>query len=227
MIKEMIKKDKVIISNFFSYLGSKITLDNRFSTTVKELTQIKEEKEELKTQLEKEKSELRHSYEAEITRLEKEMAEIHKGYEAEIARLEREIEEGRNQLNIILSQLSERLSNIESSLSWRLILRYRRIRDRLLPESTRRREFYRLFLVGSVVLFKEGPGEFFRKAISHIRSKRRTKQKNNRSVTVIPEVEWEPLSFPQFKEIEASIIIPVHNQSHYTYRCLQTILKKY
>ena len=268
----MSNRDRVLIADFFSYLGSRMTLESRINQTVKDLSQAEEtltnqakETEEITNRLEREKLEISQGYEAEIKRIEEDKNEIHRGYGAEIKRMEEgknEIQRGygaeitrldneiknfqqeisdfrgenarlsqdilalekeKEHLENVSAQFMARMHEIQSSFAWYLILRFRRLIGKLLPENTRRRRLYHLFVRALSILLVEGPKSLGRKIVSRMQVKR--KRKESLDFTTSPLREWHPLSFPLFDEIEVTIIIPVHNQSRYTFNCLESILK--
>ncbi len=191
------------------------------------------------------------NFEAELSKREKEYAaekdEIRRGYEAERNRIEREtkdlqlkaahfktesdrfredltrLKEEKSELEAVVVRKRERLCEIETSLTWRLITRYRRLVERWLPQNTRGRRFYRLCVLAPVVLFKEGPVAFFRRIAARIPIGKRVGQ--GEASGSRPGRGWQALCFPQFDEREVTIIIPVHNQCTHTFRCLESILK--
>ena len=102
----MSNRDRVVISNFFSYLGSRIALDTRINRTVKDLSQAKETIahqaktiEENTNQREEEKLKISQGYEAKIRQIEEEKAEISQGYGAELTRLNNEINNFQQEIN--------------------------------------------------------------------------------------------------------------------------------
>lgn len=196
--------------------------------------------------IEEEKTEIHREYEARIGQIEEERAEVHRGYEAEKDRFRKQIKglqleaghfkdesgrlcdeltklkQGKSELEGVLGRQGEQLHEIESSLIWRLITRYRRIVERWLPKNTRRRRLYHLCLLAPIVLFKEGPMAFFRKIAARIPII------NKLGLGTTSGIQqgkgWYPLSFPHFDERDVTIIIPVYNQCDYTFRCLESIL---
>jgi len=124
---------------------------------------------------------------------------------------------------LTLENVAAQVHEIQSSFAWYLILRFRRIREKLLPENTRRSRLYQLSLTALSISLAEGLKSLGRTIVSRLKSKR--KPKENHEITTLPEGKWHPLSFPLFDEIEVTIIIPVHNQNQHTFNCLQSILK--
>ncbi len=167
----------------------------------------------------------KEGYESQILNLEKEMETVHQGYQAEIDRMHQEIKKriraydaAKNDFNGLEAHaglLQQELDLVHGSLAWRLLNRYRRMLDRFLPENSRRRRLYRLSILAPVVLFREGPGAFFRKIAQRVPG-RREKQR--------PVVSFD-LEFPVQESVEISIVIPVYNKVDYTYRCLKSIIE--
>lgn len=185
---------------------------------------------------------LREAYEAEIRALQEERARMQHGYEKEITRVNGEIiglqleaDHARAEIDQLsrdvaalahtreqLLQKEARLAEIEGSLAWHLVLRCRAFRDRILPYNTRRRQAYQLGLQGLVVLMREGPVSFCRKARARLTSQSAVKK--SVALPALPKETWQPLMFPCFEHVEVSIVIPVFNQSRYTYNCLRSLL---
>lgn len=162
-----------------------------------------------------EKAEIRRIFEAEYARLNEYLTKLNEN-------LTKVIQE-KGELEGTVARQEQLLNEIQSSLAWRLVTRYRRIIERCLPQNTRRRRFYNLCLLAPVVLFKEGLLTFCRRIAARIpvlkkvvRGRRPVRQ---------PEKEWRPLSFPQLDKKDVTIIIPVYNQCEHTFTCLKSILE--
>ncbi|WP_321491625.1 glycosyltransferase [uncultured Desulfobacter sp.] len=168
----------------------------------------------------------KEGYETKILTLEKEIAQIHQGYQAEIDRMHQEIKKGIRAYDAVKNdfhgleahagRLQQELDLVHGSLAWRFLNRYRRMLDRFLPENSWRRRLYRLSILAPVVLFREGPGAFFRKIAQRVPGKRGKQQ---------PAVSFD-LEFPVQESVEISIVIPVYNKVDYSYRCLKSIIEK-
>ena len=218
------------------------------------IEQLEQEKNEISQgyeakieQLEQEKNEISQGYEAKIEQSEQEKNEIHRGYETNITRLESEIKDSQQELSdlrgdnarlsedllslekekehleSVSAQFMARVHEIQSSFAWHLILRFRRLVDKWLPEKSRRRRFYHLSVRALSILLVEGPRSLGRKIVT--RTGFRRKPRESLDLTTTPVKGWHPLSFPLFDQLEVTIIIPVLNQSLYTFRCLQSILE--
>jgi len=171
------------------------------------------------SRLEQEKVELENRLSQEVSRLEQEKVELENRLSQEVSRLEQE----KVEFSKLVAQHRRELDEIRNAISWRLITHYRRQVERWLPQHTRRRRFYRLCLLASIVLFKDGPAAFFRKVAARLPFGRRM----NGDVTVSgrPLEGWQPLTFPGFDRVKVSIVIPVYNQSLHTFKCLQSLLE--
>lgn len=155
-----------------------------------------------------------------------EKAEILRVCEVEQVRLNKNLirlRQEKGELEGTVVRQNQLLNEIQSSLAWRLVTRYRKIIERCLPQNTRRRRFYNLCFMAPVVLFTEGPLAFCRRIAARIpvlkkvvRGRRPVRQ---------PKKEWRSLSFPQFDKKDVTIIIPVYNQCEYTFTCLESILE--
>jgi glycosyltransferase involved in cell wall biosynthesis/2-polyprenyl-3-methyl-5-hydroxy-6-metoxy-1,4-benzoquinol methylase len=169
---------------------------------------------------EAEKAEIHRVYEAEKAEIhrvyEAEKAEIHRVYEAEQYRLNeyltRLIQE-KSELERTVARQEQLLNEIQSSLAWRLVTRYRRIIEWCFPTNTRRRRFYNLCLLAPVVLFKEGPLTFCRRIAVRIPVLKKVVQ--DRRPVRQPKKEWRPLSFPQFDKRERGFSKRVLVVDHY------------
>ena len=115
------------------------------------------------------------------------------------------------------------ITEIQTSLLWKIASFYRNIIEKILPQGTKRRKFYSLFNLGLKVLFKDGKKEFKNKTVKYIK---KSKSKNP-DLPDFPEFEknFHKLEFPVYENPEFSIIIPVYNKAIYTFNCLKSILK--
>lgn len=235
-------QERVLIRNYFSALGCRVALEGRVKAV-----------EARCTSLERDNRAVQEGYEAQIKLMEEEKAEIHRGYQKEVERLNHEymaldlelghvrgeydrvaqdharlvqelanLEQVKRQLDENLMQVGARLCEIESSLAWYMVVRLRSLRDRLLPYNTVRRRLFQSVLKALVVLYREGFRALCGKACSKFRSRRNMKE--SLAFPPLPKEPWRPLTFPRFDKVEVSIVIPVYNQSHYTFNCLQSIL---
>ncbi|MDL1964394.1 MAG: glycosyltransferase, partial [Deltaproteobacteria bacterium] len=187
-----------------------------------------------------EKAEIHKGYKAEIAKLEKEYEtendrpqEEIKGLQLEATHFKTEtvrlsedmtrVKQGKKALEGKIAYQWERLHEIETSLVWHLINRYRRLVERWLPQNTRRRRFYRLCVLAPVVLFREGHLAFCKKIAARLPGV----EKLGKGMDSEGQSgkTWHALSFPNFDEKDVSIIIPVYNQCEHTFRCLESILK--
>ena len=194
-----------------------------------EIARVEEEKAEVRLRLEEEKVEVRKGYEAQENRLQGEIKGLQleaAHFKAETVRLSEDltrVKQEKSELEGRIAGQWERLHEIETSLVWHLITRYRSIVDRWLPQNTPRRRFYRLCVLAPVVLFREGPLAFCKKIAARLPGMGKLGQ--GKGSEGHSGKTWHPLAFPQFDEKEVTIIIPVYNQCEHTFRCLESVLK--
>ena len=111
--------------------------------------------------------------------------------------------------------------------------------EEILPQGTKRREWYELVTAGIRTLINEGWESFWWKYRLYIKSKQIEKkdkrtlhQKENDILTALAKSKLKHflsqptfnLSFPHFKEPIVSIIILTFNKAYLTYQCLESIL---
>ncbi|ACN16079.1 hypothetical protein HRM2_29960 [Desulforapulum autotrophicum HRM2] len=202
--------------------------------------------------VEVEKDEIHGGYRVEIERL-KDEAEKHKAQQVadqehdrkEICRLQleagdlkrkesrlfqriKDFENKKNELLAGIERQTVELESIRSSFVWQLIQKYRTIIDRLMPQGTKRRRLYQLVSLSLVVLFRDGPVQFFKRVAIRIPHYKNTlfsyfHLTPNEDTSL--EDKWSPLEFPAFESIEVSIVIPVFNKCKYTFACLKSIVE--
>jgi len=195
----------------------------------KEIARLKGEKAEIHKGYKAEIAKLEKEYETENDRLQEEIKGLQleaTHFKTETVRLSEDmtrVKQGKKALEGKIAYQWERLHEIETSLVWHLINRYRRLVERWLPQNTRRRRFYRLCVLAPVVLFREGHLAFCKKIAARLPGV----EKLGKGMDSEGQSgkTWHALSFPNFDEKDVSIIIPVYNQCEHTFRCLESILK--
>ncbi len=174
----------------------------------------------------------------ETQRLEDEKCQIHQGYQEQMAIMESEKREIHHKVRKLIHTLKvtecqlhrsreelrelTRLYGDLKSVAWKILTRYRLFIERWLPENTRRRRFYQLTVLASVVLVKEGPVSLIKKITRRYMPGRKN-DPHARAVQKSREPA-SPLLFPRFDHTRVSIVIPVFNQWRYTYMCLTSLL---
>jgi len=132
------------------------------------------------------------------------------------------LNEDKNQLNNQLIALRFQIANIENSLAWSLIRKYRKIVETIFRPNTKAGKFYLLFINALKFLRKEGFYPFLKKSFNYIKKIKNSASSNKEEVNFTEKVT--PLTFQQYESPQVSIIIPVYNQSQHTFNCLKSIL---
>lgn len=132
-------------------------------------------------------------------------------------------EHERSRLEQMRNDYKSQLDEIQRSMAWRILTKYRLFLFRLFPDGSRRYHYYRSTMRSLELLYKEGIVAFVRT----IRSKLPFKKKMEEKVLLSPETSpsFQPLIFPEHETPLVSIVIPVFNQVHYTYHCLVSVLQ--
>ncbi|MDO8726222.1 MAG: sulfatase-like hydrolase/transferase [Candidatus Methanoperedens sp.] len=130
-----------------------------------------------------------------------------------------------------IKELNNVLQSIQQSMVWRATMFFNnRIIDKLLPQETGRRKTYDLALKSFKILITEGAGSLWRN-YKQRRDMNQHLQQHIKKINKFPSAALEnwngkQMIFPVPSENpDVSIIIPVHNNSKYTYNCLNSILK--
>jgi hypothetical protein len=157
-----------------------------------------------------------------------------------IAQLERTIAHCNGQLTAQLSKLGHHervIEEINSSNAWKLAEGVSQLGRRVVPAGTLRRQLLLQILRQLNVLaqllnrgYRSGEGRSFLESSNRALIEMGGRLKNvNRPVASAPrDVNRPPPEFPRFPEFEqvlASIIIPVHNRGDETVACLRSILQ--
>ncbi|MFH0729723.1 MAG: glycosyltransferase [Pseudomonadota bacterium] len=176
----------------------------------------------------REATEIHAGYQSRVAALAEEIKEIHHGYRKELDRRDRVWKEKLNRKEKHIqtlvdreTQLGNTLDEIYRSRAWQLLAGYRRTIDTYLPPNTRRRRLYHLSVLAPIVLWNEGLASFFNKIGRRLFFFRKKAPVESPMVEETPF--REPIGFPAFQSIQVSIIIPVYNHYHHTYRCLRSL----
>lgn len=138
-----------------------------------------------------------------------------------------------------LLQPERELNNILNSWEWRLVVRWRKVRDTIFPRNSKRRLVARMFQLGirhpSTVL-RQASWSNIKKLNKKLATERPSiieatlhHQVTERSNLVQAQVvlfrtnEHEKIELPQCTQPMVSIVIPVYNKWEYTYSCLEAI----
>ncbi|MBW1973620.1 MAG: glycosyltransferase, partial [Deltaproteobacteria bacterium] len=134
-----------------------------------------------------------------------------------------------------IRNLESTLSSIKSSIAWRLLTRYRRLKEKILPLGTRRRHVYDLGLFSLRIIINEGWRSFwlkFKRALSKKVLFFKVKEpykiwilKNEPKKEKLEEYKKESFSFKYRPKI--SIIIPVWNtDKKWLRKCMESVLNQ-
>ncbi|MFY0518394.1 glycosyltransferase [Lysinibacillus sp. UGB7] len=143
-------------------------------------------------------------------------------------------------VNETLKEKERLLNNIFESDGWQLLLKYYKLRDKVLPSDGKMRFFLKVFKKIIVdrnvkMINKENMKKFFyyykNQNLSMLENRVDNYiERNTNGSSTLPLAietitqEYEKLSFERFNTPKVSIIIPVYNQWNYTYTCLKSIL---
>lgn len=117
---------------------------------------------------------------------------------------------------------------------WRVYKKYQETIEQLLPEGTFPRRVLRQLkqllnqiMSGGIGLLIRQVGEKVRgqKNAEHVSEATAATVSSQAAVKNEVKPSWEPLSFPAAEHPTTSIIIPVFNNWHFTYKCLQSVHK--
>ena len=146
-----------------------------------------------------------------------------------------------NEANETISRKDGELNQIKSSRGYRMLKRWYKFRDWMLPKGSKRRLFVKAGLYAirhPVITWKailRGKGkDFFRAAktnpdaaFSKVENYHQKMEEKGdlTNLVLYKEKEFTPFSFPECEQPLVSIIIPVYNQFFYTYNCLKAVLE--
>ena len=118
-------------------------------------------------------------------------------------------------------QLKEVLQVISNSFGWQLTTKLHYWENKVLPKGSLIRRSYDLFWTAMKTLVFRGWTVF----VYESKSKLKEFRKNGKRPRLKKPSAFQPLTFKEVENPKVSIIIPVFNQSHYTYQCLKSILE--
>ncbi len=165
--------------------------------------------------------------EAQMTQKEAQFVQINSEKEAQIAQIKSVLQTREAQIR----ELNNVLQSIQQSMVWRATMFFNnRIIDKLLPQETGRRKTYDLALKSFKILITEGWGSLLQnyKQRRNLKMQLKQHEKEIKKLTIHALENWngKKIIFPIPSENpDVSIVIPVHNNSKYTYNCLNSILK--
>ncbi|KRE75408.1 glycosyltransferase [Paenibacillus sp. Soil750] len=157
----------------------------------------------------------------------------------EIQNKDQELKNKEGHINLLLES-DRSLEKIHRSTGWKLLTKYYRLRDKLIPKSSRRRLAAKL--VSKSIKEPRKMIKSFNKTnlkklryylntedVGNIESRidhymDRHKEVSQLKIKLVDSNEMkEKFTFPQFESPLVSIVIPVYNQWEYTYSCLKSI----
>ncbi|RJS76062.1 glycosyltransferase, partial [Methanophagales archaeon] len=170
---------------------------------------------------------------------------IFDNFRGHIQRLEGEIREiGMENLRI-----NTELNSIKSSVTWRTVMKWHSLVDKIMPQGTKRRRWYELGIIGLRMIVNEGWRSFWWKYKQHRSSKKHKEQIAKSTEEKILETAQDKteiseksetfmkykllhflsqpdikLSFPKFREPIVSIITLMFNKAEFSYQYLESIL---
>ncbi len=116
--------------------------------------------------------------------------------------------------------LKFQINEIENSLWWKIVTKYRNLIEKIFPRGSVQRKFYNLSIRGFNFLLKNGPRAFINKFFFYLK---RNRSENKKIELPKFSKEFSPLKFEKVENPDVSIIIPVHNNFLYTYNCLKSL----
>lgn len=143
-----------------------------------------------------------------------------------------------------LLESERKLENIYSSHGWRMLSKYYTVRDRMVPQNSKMKVFFKLasktlknpklmlsklnrtnFKKMKYYLNSENPSQLMSRIDSYVDRHDDSKNKNESELQLYKVTNYDKLEFNYFDKPLVSIIIPVYNQWNYTYSCLASILE--
>ncbi len=150
---DMAQQNLVVISDFFSYLGNKISLQHKVkeqNARIFEFIKLAQAKDEQITDL----NNAIQTKDAQVINLNNAI----QTKDAQIINLNNAIQTKDAQI----INLNNTLNAIHQSITWRMVTKYHIIMERLLPQGTRRRRSYNLGFRELRIIANEGLRSFFR-----------------------------------------------------------------
>ncbi len=179
------------------------------------------ERKELITQLD-----MLKSYKEILERQEGIIKELRYGIQEKermVERLQHHVQEMQEQNRLLLERaanLSTALETVTQTLGWRLLQRYRRLRDRVFKPGTRRGRIYALCIKGLKVIINEGWRSLFRKAIRRLRREHLSRRLHlSGTCRDVRPCETEN----HFERRPVDIILPVYNSVDLLKGCLESV----
>ncbi len=205
---------------------SKIFYKHREKISHKALQSLVGERESLKERL-SEKDTIIADKNTTITEKETEIRKIIAEKETETRKIitdkDAVITEKETEIRKIIAEKDFILSEIYNSFGWQLILKYRRLKEKLFPQGSRQRRFYDLMFKSIYVIRNEGLRRFFRRVKAKLPAELPDIYTSNFDNTI--STKTKPLTMPIHENPDVSIIIPVFNKAIYTFNCLESVLK--
>lgn len=150
-----------------------------------------------------------------------------------------ELQEMQSHVDLLLQQ-ERKLTNIYNSSGWNMLLKYYKLRDKIIPQNSKRRIASKLIfktLKNPKMMFSKLNKSNLKKLKYYLRSEeatqlenridnyieRHTESSNVTSIQLYDKNEYQHIEFEHFENPKVSIVIPVYNQWHYTYSCLASI----
>lgn len=115
------------------------------------------------------------------------------------------------------------LESIKQSDFWRVATRYWRLRDKLLPNGSRRRRMLKAAFRSSKAGIQAIPRVFRGKWKQPAQEAPAPPWRQETAATYQPGGPEEPIRFPRVGRPKVSIIVPAFNQWTHTYRCMKSI----
>uniref|UniRef100_A0A7V3ZYC5 Glycosyltransferase n=1 Tax=candidate division WOR-3 bacterium TaxID=2052148 RepID=A0A7V3ZYC5_UNCW3 len=222
---EKLKKDLDVKDERISILSSSL------EEKIKEVNELKVKLINLRRNSELLETEIKRKEEL-VERLEKNLAEANdklKEAREENIRLREEVSAKDEQIRKLTEdviRLSLELESIKSSVTWRAVMKWHSLVERIAPLGTRRRRWYDLGIKGLRVLVNEG-FKGLRKSYSTYQASKKIESQSSEVVQIPTLEDWKgnEIVFPTLPQNpEVSIVIPVYNNSNLTYNCLRSIL---
>ncbi|WP_339191182.1 glycosyltransferase [Paenibacillus sp. FSL R5-0490] len=161
--------------------------------------------------------------------------------EKEIMDFKQEIKNKDGHINQLLES-ERKLENVYSSRGWRILSKYYSVRDRVVPQNSKRKVLLKLasktlknprlmlsklnktnFKKIKYYLNSEKPSQLMSRIDSYV--DRHDDNNQQTELQLYTVTNYDELEFNHFEKPLVSIIIPVYNQWKYTYSCLASILE--
>jgi GT2 family glycosyltransferase/LmbE family N-acetylglucosaminyl deacetylase len=121
-------------------------------------------------------------------------------------------------------KLAGELHLITTSRGWKFLRSLHVLRDVIFPPKTKRRKLYHYVIKGVSLVKREGSGDL---EVGYKTAQALpTRTVPAPQEVIMPEKGMEPFIIPMPERVKVSIIMPVYNQSNYSYKCLRSIAGK-